>query len=114
MKPAALQFEIQKQVADVLRRPEVPVSNSDVREVASLVTNQIAPAVAFQTNNEPWYRSYVTLGSLGSVITAVGTLVTAFASGDLEPEVITPSITVILTALFALYGRWRATRPIGQ
>lgn len=84
----------------------LPVSRNAVEEAAQVVINQ--------TNNEPWTQSYVTLGSLGSILTSVGFIVTDLTNGGgIDVAQMGQSIAVILGAGLALWGRWRAKTPLG-
>lgn len=103
-------------VLKTLRSPNVPqVSNSEAPAVTREIVKDLAPQIEFKTNNEPWFQSYVTLGSLGTVITSIGFIISDLSNGGgIDTATMGQSIAVILGAAVALYGRWIAKKPIGE
>jgi hypothetical protein len=84
------------------------------------IAEAVHPVIAHATNNEPWYQSRVTLGSIAVLV--------AMAAGGLgysiEPETqgkvidaiiqVAPLVVAALGGAFSLYGRWVAKKPIGE
>lgn len=94
--------------ANPIERTDAPVTKPEIKEV---VEKELIPAIEHQTNNEPWYQSRVTLGSLASIIAgALGLF--GYAVGVEDILTILAAATPILGGLFALYGRWKATKPL--
>ena len=75
---------------------------------------EAAKIVVNQTNNEPWFQSRVTLGSLASVLGAITALLNMISTGDFDVTIAGGAIATLLGAGLALYGRWAAKKPIGQ
>jgi hypothetical protein len=89
----------------------VAQSRSDVLvEVAKAVE----PVLEHVTNNEPWYQSRVTLGSLGTIVTSGLAIWGLVANGLTDVQLLSPPIIAIATASLALYGRWAARKPLGS
>lgn len=82
--------------------------------VPGAAATEAAKIIVNQTNNEPWFQSRVTLGSLASVLGAVTALMNMFATGDFDPTIAGGAIATLLGAGLALYGRWAAKKPLGQ
>lgn len=95
--------------------PNMPMQPKDAAVVAQEVAAEITPVVQHLTNQEPWYKSRVTLGALGSIITAIAAAL-GFAISPEDMDVIigvTAAAGTVISSLYTLYGRWRARRPIG-
>jgi hypothetical protein len=104
-------------VENLIRAPSVPVSreNSVIvkPEVREAVAKEVGPVIEHLTNNEPAIQSRVTQGAVGAIIIAGGTLLYSWSKGTLSEEVISAQGGIILSACWVLYGRWKATKPIG-
>lgn len=121
---AELRPAIAKAVVSAAADPAVPIlapSGPDAAEAARVITDEalravaLAPAVRHATNTEPWYQSRVTWGAI--VSTAVPILALLGVATDAIDKDTAVSVGVALgTAIggaLTLYGRWRATKPIG-
>lgn len=115
MNPAVL-FDLAARVAKSLAAdPYINVTKDDAPAVTQIVEDKLAPVINHLTNNEPWYQSRVTWGA---IITTVASLCSAFGFA-LAPEdidVIVGFVTAAGTLIGAgvtLYGRWKATKPLG-
>lgn len=84
-----------------------------VMAAPSAAVEEAAQVVINQTNNEPWFQSRVTLGSSGVILVSVGRILGAVGAGNVDLVAMTPDIVVIVGALVALYGRWKAKKPLG-
>jgi hypothetical protein len=90
------------------------VTKAEAPSVARQVANDLAPVIEFKTNNEPWYQSYVTLGSFGGILGSLGVIVSMIAEpSTFEPQLFGGAVAGIAGPLLALWGRWKAKRPIG-
>ena len=99
--------QVFNKVLDRLLKPEVPVRNADAPAVAKQITQDLAPVIVNQTNNEPLYKSRIMRGLF---IAAAGVLGSWFrvqiTDGDLEQGI--HAITTLIEAIgiiYALYGR---------
>ncbi len=73
----------------------------------------LEPEVQHATNAEPWYRSNVTLGSIQAILAGAAAIAGALKGGQIDLAVIGPALWSMFGAAQALYGRWKARRPIG-
>ena len=102
-----------KQIAD---SPSLSLTAADVPAAAEVVTRHILPTLEHLNNGESWYRSRVTWGA---VISAVAPLLPLLGMGAdwFDPTLGAALLAATGSAVGAactLYGRWRATRPIGR
>lgn len=106
---------LKKVIEKRLDKSDVPVSGHTAEVAADKAAEAAAPVLVNATNNEPWYQSRVTLGSGFVVLTSVGTI-GGMLSGAVEFDVavLAANLATILGAAFALYGRWKAKKPLGQ
>lgn len=102
-------------VLETLRSANVPqVTAQEAPKVAREVVKELAPVVEFKTNNEPWFQSYVTLGSFGGILGSLGVIVSMIAEpSTFEPQLFGGAVAGIVGPLVALYGRWKAKKAIG-
>lgn len=119
----SLQAEIVTGLREAVRDPRIPLTatssaneSQTIRMAANRIVDKVAPLVEHATNTEPWYQSRVTLGAILSGLTPV----LALAGWQMTPETRDLVVAAIvgaaplLGAALTLYGRWRATRPIGS
>jgi hypothetical protein len=107
---------VERAVEDAARRPDVPIADElvDVTSVKIAGAVLSAPEMKFATNGEPWFQSYVTLGSLVALVGACYGLGYDFLDGSIPtPSELTTHLPGVLGPLLALYGRWFATKPLG-
>lgn len=79
------------------------------------IADEVSAVVVNQLNQEPWYQSTVTIGSLIAVIGGgYGFGYDIAVNGFPEPAAFTTSITPIIGGLIALYGRWVQRKPLGM
>lgn len=108
-----VQNAVRTAVSTAVQSPSIDAGPSAVAPIVEAVMR--SPEVKNATNSEPWYQSRVTLGALGGAIAAAYTLFLDFADGTPPSvEVLTAQLSVIGSAALTLYGRWRATRPLGE
>lgn len=103
-------------VVSAVGNPAVPAQPGAVSPIVDAVTSRIVPEIISATNNEPWYRSRVTLGALLAAIAGVlGLFGYAFpleAQGKVIDFIL--ALGPLIGAALTLYGRWAAKRPIGE
>ncbi|GEC33570.1 hypothetical protein N181_25220 [Sinorhizobium fredii USDA 205] len=102
-------------VVSAVGNPAVPAQPGAVSPIVEAVTSKILPEIINATNNEPWYRSRVTLGAL---LAAISGILGAFGyalPAELQGNVIDLIIALgpVVGGALALYGRWAAKKPIG-
>lgn len=85
-----------------------------VPPAAERVLDELMPTLEHLANDEVWWRSRVTLGSIATILTSAGGLYAMIAAGISDGEALAAPIGAILGACFALYGRWAATKPLGK
>jgi hypothetical protein len=107
---------------------QVPVERADApaarpvieRAVREAVRDEMTPRLRHVTNQEPWYQSRVTWGSLISI--AAGVLgIIGYAEWDERQQAervdqimaLVPVVMPILGGVFSLIGRWFSTKPLG-
>jgi hypothetical protein len=87
------------------------------REIAQNVVDEVGriPEVQHATNNEPWYQSRVTWGTIISMASGVaGGLGFALAPEDIDQLVsILSAGGVLVGGLITFIGRWASRKPIG-
>lgn len=112
---------VDKALDRVVKSPAVKVGPVESEAIRQVVVAELRDAqekhLEFKTNNEPVYKSPVSLGSFGAAISGIGTLVTIFSDGAFtsdEFEIAAFAIVSILGAGFALWGRWFAKKPLGE
>lgn len=81
--------------------------------VPAVAANEAAKVIVNQTNNEPWFQSRVTLGSLGGVLGAFTVIINMFASGQIDVPALAGALATLIGAGVTLYGRWVAKKPLG-
>lgn len=86
---------------------------TDAKAVAVAAADGLRPVVQMLTNNEPWYQSWVTNGSLAVVVSSALDIWQKIFDGATSPAQLSPSITAMIGAFIVLYGRYAARRPIG-
>lgn len=91
-------------------------SQSAAHPIAREVMEAVVPIALHNTNNESPLQSRVTIGAVVQmVITLLG--VFGIATDWIDPDAAVLLIMAIGSAwggLYTLYGRWKATKPIGS
>ncbi|OCJ12449.1 hypothetical protein A6U86_05340 [Rhizobium sp. AC27/96] len=110
------QLQIKAQMAEVVTsavaNPKVQAELAAVPAIIDALT-PVVNAILHSTNNEPWYQSRVTWGS---IITVVG-LVTSAAGINLGASTQELLVTLGVTLagpLVTLWGRYWSKKPIGS
>lgn len=103
-------------VVSAVGNPAVPAQPGAVSPIVDAVTSRIVPEIISATNNEPWYRSRVTLGALLAAIAGVLGLFGYAFPAEAQGKVIDLIIALgpLIGAAITLYGRWAAKKPIGE
>src|SRR4051794_32455866 len=111
--PAITQI-VMKAIDAASQNPNNSLHPQDVPAVQQEVTKTVvkelqeSPQLQHLTNNEPWYQSRVTLGSLGSILGGAATMMTMVATNQYDPQLYVTPLMAIGGGVFALYGRWKA------
>ncbi len=103
-------------VANAVLNPNVPIDPMTAPKIIHEVVKEVKPVVDHLTNNEPWYRSRVTWGAIGAIVLpllGVFGVTTDVIDNDTFVALGLATGTVI-SGFLTLYGRWKATRPIGK
>jgi hypothetical protein len=82
--------------------------------VAAEVSKELDSRLKHTANQEPFYKSRVTIGALGSIFSGIAILLTSIGSGSFDPTQLGLAVTSILGGVFAIYGRWVAVKPLGE
>ena len=112
---------ISKAIRQAANDPNIPsVTPQNRHAVEEAVTNEVIRSPEIQelgdkleslTNSEPWYRSNVTWGAIGSIFGGAATLITLRANGvPLDWEIYSPPVVAILGGVKTLHGRWVARK----
>lgn len=102
-------------VAATVARPDVKADLSAVPAIVNAL-GPVIDAVMHSTNTEPFYQSRVFWGSVIALVAAVlGAFGIAFPS-DMQGQVLTGVMAgfALVGPLVALYGRFKAKKPIGS
>jgi len=98
--------------------PNTQVHPADRDAVAEIVTAEVSKELGsrmtHKANQEPFYKSRVTIGAVGSVLSGVAMVLNAISTGSFDPTQLGLALTSILGGVFAIYGRWVAVKPIGE
>jgi hypothetical protein len=92
-------------------------SKSDIK---AEMKDGVASVIAHVTNNEPWYQSRVTLGSLAVLVAMAAGLLGYSIEPETQGKVIdaiiqvSPLVVAAAGSAFSLYGRWAAKKPLGS
>lgn len=110
---------VEKVLTEAVKSPNIPISKGATAPVAEAVATKITAEVNSiienQTNQEPWYRSRVLLGSFSALMIAVGSLVQMLSDG--EPNHFSDywaQVVIIAPIMFAIYGRLFAGKAVGR
>lgn len=93
----------------------IPVTRRDATKVREVVVEEVQEHIENVTNNEPWYRSRVLLGSFGALLVQSGNIVVMLT--DDVPNSLEDywgQIAVMAPILFAIYGRLATRKPLGR
>lgn len=98
--------------------PKISLEPTDVpavREVvAETVRNELAAREQHATNNEPAYQSRVAQGSVASILGALALIAELWTNGVPDaPTLYVGPLTILAGAVWALYGRFIAKKPLG-
>lgn len=98
----------------LIASPRTTVTPAEAPAVRQEVANAVAPVIEHLTNNEPWYRSRVTWGAIFAITGGLTTIGTLVANGaPLSLETYGPPAGAAWGGVTALYGRWKAKKPLG-
>lgn len=120
---ANLNNKIAAAVISTVGDPSVPANPAAAAPIINAVTKKITPEIIAATNNEPWYQSRVMWGSIVAIAAPVVAPLLSWVIGetvvitDEEQEAIASALTAFGAAvggLLAIYGRFRARKPIGE
>jgi hypothetical protein len=108
--------KVAEAVIETVQRPDVDSSVNAASEITEAVTDNVLPQVVHATNSEPWYQSRVTIGA---IIIILSRLLAHF--GYAIPEELHGAVLDLIIAfgpyigaVFALWGRWVARKPLGS
>jgi predicted cupin superfamily sugar epimerase len=107
---------VERAIEDAARRPDVPIADGLAEVTAVKLADAVmaTPEVNFAVNGEPWFQSYVTLGSLVALVGGCYGLGYDFLDGSIPtPSELTAHLPGVFGPLLALYGRWFALKPVG-
>lgn len=113
---STLRATIAARIAAVVADPNVPAQAAAVTPIVDGLET-VLQEVLHSTNNEPWYCSRVTLGSILSLVGIVMmTFFNVSFSADDQKMVLDLILACIPVAgaLYALYGRWKSKVPIAS
>lgn len=118
---------VDKAVDKVVQSPSIDVSQKEAAPVRELVSNEVKKSVGaiveHATNNEPWYRSRVTIGSIVAITSPITSRLLSAIIGETvtinaeEQAAITDLLMALISAIgggYSIYGRLIARKPIGR
>ena len=107
-------------IEKVLRRDNVPVTNSQAPRVAIEVARELEPVIANANNKEPWYQSRIFWVQIIAILSSVVGLVWGFEVSPKDQEtvlLIILGINGLITPAGTLYARFKAglkPLPVGE
>lgn len=100
-------------IKEATKKSTVKIPGNDIKVITDEVVAKVGPVVANATNNEPAYKSRVTMGSVVAIMGALVGIYNLWNDGVYNSwEEYSPHVSVVLGAVYALYGRWIAKKPI--
>lgn len=110
-----LQNKIESAVTVAVSDPTVPAKAEAIPAIVAAIS-QLVPEIVNATNKEPFYQSRVFWGSALSVLAGVLALFGVAFPAEMQTQVIGIIMAALplLGGLYALYGRFKAKKPIGQ
>ena len=96
--------------------PNIAIDRSAVEPVAQTIAARVEPIIQHATNTEPALQSRVTIGN---AVTLLAVLAGAFGV-EIAPDdqaLLVTAISgafVVGGAIYSLYGRWVAKKPLGS
>jgi hypothetical protein len=118
---AILDKVLDKVLNKVAASPHLSLDKKDVGAVKEVIVREVNQEVEardrFASNKEPPHKSPVTIGSTTTVIGSILTLWVVFQDGTLaadEQAFAGSAVATLIGALFALWGRWAAKKPLGE
>jgi len=107
-------LDIAARIADrLVKSPSVPLEAPEKPVVKVEVAKELQPVLEHLTNNEPWFRSRVTLGAIATILAGASSLTMAIANGETNMEIYITALVGIGGGVTTLYGRWKARKPLG-
>jgi hypothetical protein len=111
---------VERAIEDAARQPDLPIADGLAGVAAVKIAGAVmaAPELKFATNGEPWFQSYVTLGSHVALVGGCYGLRYDFLNGTIPtPSELTAHLPGVFGPLLALYlllsgrsTRWLAPR----
>jgi hypothetical protein len=113
---ADTQLQIKAQMADAVtsavKNPTVQAELSAVPAIIDALT-PVIDSILHSTNNEPWYKSRVTWGSIVTVIGLVLNAAGVTMGASTQEILISLGVTLSGPAI-SLWGRYMAKKPLGS
>lgn len=98
----------------LIASPATSVTRAEAPAIREEVAKAVAPTIEHLTNNEPFYRSRVWWGAVGSILGGTATIITLAANSvPLALETYGPPLGGIGGGISALWGRYGARKPLG-
>lgn len=112
----AITNEMTSAVTSAISNPSVKAELSAVPAIIAALT-PVIDNILHSTNNEPWYQSRITWGSILTLVAVIlGAFRIAFPA-ELQNAILDAILTIgipTVGALIALIGRWKSKKPIGS
>lgn len=114
-----LELIVGKALEQVAKRPWNGLKPEEVKDATKIAVREMEPEINSHinhaTNNEPFYKSRVTLGALMGVLGAVVGIYQLATDGLPEDwNQWSPHVMVLGGAVFTIYGRFVARKPLGE
>lgn len=100
--------QLVKNPINPVERQDAPVTKPEIRDV---IERELEPVLQHQTNNEPWYQSRVTIGSITAIVGGIAGLLGYTLDEETTGLAVTVAMSIVGGAL-AWYGRWKARKPL--
>lgn len=93
----------------------IPVTRRDAPVVRGALREELQEHIENATNNEPWFRSRVLLGSFGALLVSAGNVLQMFTDDvPNSMEDYWGQVAIVVPILFAIYGRLATRKPLGR
>lgn len=105
---------VDKTLDKLAASPSIDLTEASAKEMKPAIIKEMSSVIAYQTNQEPFYQSTVTIGAVITLVTGGYALGYDFLDGSIPtPAEFGPAAGPVVGALIVLWGRWVQKKPLG-